>query len=250
MLGPAWRVAASVALLIGLVWLVKVSFFSMENRQVIAAGDRQREVMLPDSSRIWLNRGSTLAYVPGFNGPTRVVELVGEGFFEVRRDPQRPFIIQAAGARAEVLGTSFNLRAYPQEDQVVLVVETGKVAFSAREGKAEIIITPGFAGSLSKQSSTFKKQSVRDANAWAWKSGQLKFDAKPLGEVLPEVERYFGIMFRLQHPGLTTCRFTGSFQDPELTQMLQVLEASLQIEIKKQPDQTLLITGLGCSEQI
>ncbi|CAN5860749.1 DUF4974 domain-containing protein [soil metagenome] len=247
--GPAWRVAASVALLIGLVWLVQLYFFPSDRREVIVAGDNQREVLLPDSSRVWLNRGSTLTFQTDLAGATRAVALVGEGFFEVHRDSLRPFIISTGGARAEVLGTSFNLRAYPQENRVELVVETGTVALSGGGGTAAAIVPAGQAGYLDLVTRRLETKMVSDGNAWAWRAGRLQFAERPLREVLPAVERYFGVTLHLQHPGLGHCRFTGSFQQAGLQEVLQVLEATLQMEIQRQTDQSYLLTGEGCGRE-
>jgi len=241
-----WRVAASVVLLIGLAWLLQYYYFPYYGMEVAAAGQGQRIVVLPDSSRVWLNKGSKLIYDADFDGAAREVHLEGEAFLDVQRNPQRPFVIRTDDAQIKVLGTSFNLRAYPDEEQVELVVETGKVSFTAEEGTAEAILTPGNAASLNRQSNTIAKQKVSDENAWAWKSGRLQFKDQPLKEVLPDIERCYGVKLQLQNSNMGECHFTGSFQQAELKEVLQVLAATLQLEFIKQNNQTYILTGLGC----
>lgn len=242
----ALRVAASVILVLGLAWLMKYYFFPFYGMEVIESGNRQITVVLPDSTHVWLNKGSRLVYDANFSNPTRDVQLEGEAFFEVYRDVQRPFIIQTDQALTTVLGTSFNLRAYLDAEREELAVATGKVAFVSDRSAAEAIVTPGYTAILNKQSDVISKHSIKDDNAWAWKSGKLQFDGKPLRDVLPDLERYYGVKFQLQNTNMTDCRFTGSFEHAELGEVLQVLEATLQLEHKQQDEHTFIITGQGC----
>jgi len=241
-----WRIAASVVLLIGLAWLIQYYYFPYYGMEVAAAGKGQRTVLLPDSSQVWLNKGSKLVYNADFKGTTREVQLEGEAFFEVQPDTQRPFVIKTEDAQIKVLGTSFNLRSYPEEAREELVVATGKVAFNAEEGTTVTIVTSGYAASLNRQSNTITKQRVSDENAWAWKSGRLQFEDQPLKEVLPDIERYYGVKLHLQNPGLGNCRFTGSFQKAELKEVLQVLAATLQLDYKEVNNHTYTFTGADC----
>ena len=241
------RVAASVALLIGLAWIMQLYFFPYYGMQVVRSGNGKIAVVLPDSSQVWLNRNSLLAYDPDFDGDERVVQLEGEAFFEVQRNPQRPFIIQAEAANTRVIGTSFNLRAYPTEETVELAVATGKVAFVATEATAEAIVTPGYAAVLNKQSNRINKFTISSENDWAWQSGRLQFNGQPLGEVTEVLERYYGVQLQIQNEALTDCRFTGSFKDAALEEVLQVLEATLQLEYAQQNNTTYTLSGKGCN---
>jgi ferric-dicitrate binding protein FerR (iron transport regulator) len=239
------RVAASVAILVGLAWLLKLYFFPFYGMQVVKSGNERIAVTLPDSSQVWLNKESILAYDPDFDGATREVHLEGEAFFEVTRNPKRPFIIETEAAKTEVLGTSFNLRAYP-DAAVELAVATGKVAFTARQSTAQVIVTPGYAATLNTQQNSIRKYSLTDKNAWAWKTHKLQFNGKPLQEVLAELERYYNVKLELQNPAVGNCRFTGTFKRANLQEILQVLEASLQIHSIKQNEHTYTLAGKGC----
>ena len=243
----ALRVAASVALLFGLLWLCLHLFFPYYGMKVVESGNRQIAIMLPDSSQVWLNRNSRLIYDPDFDGKAREVQLRGEAFFEVQKNPQRPFIIQTNESLTKVLGTSFNLRAYPDEAVVELVVATGRVAFAARENTVEeAILIPGQAAILHKESEKINQYNSTTANAWAWKSGRLQFDGQTLQEVLQDLKRYYDVRLQLQNSALANCRFTGSFDQAKLEDVLQVLTATLQLEYKQQADQTIILRGQGC----
>ena len=243
----ALRVAASVALLFSLIWLSWHLLFPYYGMEVVESGNRQLSLMLPDSSQVWLNRNSKLIYDPDFDGTAREVQLAGEAFFVVKKNPQRPFIIQTDESLTKVLGTSFNLRAYPEEAVVELVVATGRVAFAARENAVEeAVLIPGQAAVLNKESEKINQYNSLTANAWAWKSGILQFEGQTLQEVLQDLERYYNVSLQLQNSALANCRFTGSFDQARLEDVLQVLTATLQLEYKQQADQTIILRGQGC----
>lgn len=246
LLPMAYRVAASVALLFGIFWLSRYLFYPYYGMEVIETGSSQISIMLPDSSQVWLNRESKLIYDPDFDGTERLVQLEGEAFFEVRKNPERPFLIQANNTQTKVLGTSFNLRAYLHEPTVELVVATGKVSFSSINGSSEAIVRAGDAATLERESAAIVQYSNPNENAWSWRSGRLKFEGQDLQSVLRDLERYYGVELQLQNPAIANCRFTGSFDQAELEGVLQVLAATLQLEYRKQDNQTLIISGQGC----
>ncbi len=241
-------IAASVALLIGLAWLAKLFFFPYYGMEVVASGNEQQMFMLPDSSQVWLNKNSKLMYDPDFEGAARAVILEGEAFFEVTHHPQRPFTVETAEALTTVLGTSFNLRAYSGEETVELQVATGKVAFAAEDKQEQILVPAGYAAILQKPANSISKFRSLSENAWAWKTGTLTFRGEPLTEVATVLEHYYGINLSIQNSQLANCRFTGSFQDAELEEVLQVLEATLQLAYTRTNEQTYLLSGQGCSK--
>ncbi|MBF9239278.1 FecR domain-containing protein [Hymenobacter sp. BT683] len=243
---PVLRLAASLVVALGLGWLMVSYFRADAAMQVVQSGDQRREVWLPDSSCVWLNRGSVLTYAAAFDGAERVVQLEGEAFFEVRRNPQQPFVVRTGQATTRVLGTSFNLSAYPNAPAVSLTVATGKVAFSASAGGPATLVTPGYGARLDKRDGRLTKRRVTDGNAWAWQSGQLRFAAQPLRAVLPTLEQYYGVQLPLADTTLARCRFTGTFDRAPLSEVLQVLEATLQLRAAQQTAQVYQLEGPGC----
>jgi ferric-dicitrate binding protein FerR (iron transport regulator) len=239
-------VAAALVLFLGMAWLIRHFFFPYFGLQVVESGDCKLSVKLPDSSKVWLNKGSKLAYDPDFDDEEREVRLEGEAFFEVSPNPQRPFIVQTKRTRTTALGTSFNIRAYTPEDHVELAVASGKAAFASSDQKTEKQVTAGYTATLDSQTQGIAELPVQGGNAWAWKSGSLVFNATPLEQVLQDLERYYGIKLQLQSADLVKCRFTASFQDTDLDIVLQVLKATLQLDYQTQDNHTYTLTGKGC----
>ena len=131
--------------------------------------DSARVYILPDKSRVWLNKNSVVSYLPDFGDSVRKVQLHGEAFFEIQPDPERPFIISANGSETRVIGTAFNLRAYEKDDPVVTVV-SGKVAFSNENSVEEkLVLIKGEKATLHKQGGKLVKEKNDDRHFLDWK---------------------------------------------------------------------------------
>ena len=127
-----YQVAASLVLVLGMAYLYYTGAWSSERDIVKSTADNGDVFYLPDSSMVWLNKHSSLTYTASFDGKERVVYLKGQAFFDVKKNAKQPFIIHASGTTTKVLGTSFDLKAY-QQDDVELTVVTGKVSFTAQQ---------------------------------------------------------------------------------------------------------------------
>ena len=194
---------------------------------MVRSGIKQVQVVLPDSSHVWLNRNSELRYANRFQSSTRVVDLKGEAFFQVRHNARQPFVVRTGRATTWVVGTSFNLRADSTAATVELSVVTGKVAFSIQSEKP-LLVTPGHAARLD-QRGIITTQRVAGSNAWAWQSGRLQFAGNPLHQVLAALERCYNVHFILPDARLANRRFTGTFNHASLEEVLHVLDATLNL---------------------
>lgn len=203
-----------------------------------------KEVLLPDGTKVWLNGESELAYAENFS--ERKVELKGEAFFDVVRIEDRPFEISSGAAKTVVLGTTFNVRAYPDEENVEVSVVSGKVALVEKTNpKQSIILGAGNTGSYVKADKTVKKETANKTNSNAWKTKQLVFDNTQMREVVESLERYFKVNIEVPNAAVLNCHFTGDFRQPTLDQLIQVLEFGVGLNIKKDKDQ-YLFEGNGC----
>ncbi|MES2731314.1 MAG: FecR domain-containing protein [Bacteroidota bacterium] len=246
------RIAATILLVLGAIFWVKFYFSDSQPLMLTqTALETKRVVYLPDSSKVYLNKHSELKYATGFSDGKRVVNLIGEAFFEVRKDAGKPFVIYSQNAQTEVLGTSFNVRAYPQEARVQVLVVTGKVAFSAREGQinaaatpTKVYLTPGTQGELTAKN-TLTQSAIKDPNGMAWKNEKLSFNNTPLPQVAAALERYFEVKVQVDSPQLLKCRFTGSYENPDIQEILKVLKVSLNLSYTTEKDMYIL-SGEGC----
>jgi ferric-dicitrate binding protein FerR (iron transport regulator) len=237
-------IAAAIAAIAVGVWLFSPSLFQSPLETVVTAQGERRKVLMPDGSQIWLNQSSTLSYLKDFTN--RAVNLEGEAFFEVKKDPTHPFVIKSGKLQTRVLGTSFNIRAYPTEQKIKVSVVTGKVEVSIPSAKTStLLLLPGDAGVYNKKEQVLDTATTA-VNPIAWKEQQLIFQSAPLKKVIPILEDYFNTTIKVANPVLLECSFTASFQYDSLETIFSVLqEALLGIKVEKQNGEYVL-SGLGC----
>lgn len=243
----AFRVAAVILLAIaGSVWWF--SDFGNNQNQTIAvatAAEERKMLELPDGSTIWLNENTNVSYEAAFD--ERIVQLEGEAFFNVAEMDGKPFTIFSGGATTTVLGTSFNVRAYPQETRVEVTVETGKVALrKAKDEAAKVLLTRGESGVFDKQAQTTAVIEQQISNADAWKNQQLDFSDTPMSEAILVLERYFSIDIEVKDQNILKCPVSGNYKNPSLQTIIDAWEFALTLEIEQQDSSRYLIQGAGC----
>ncbi len=237
------RIAASVILVIGVGYLLR-QWWAVPEEIRLAITNQKELYYLPDSSQVWLNQGSELMYTTDFNRDNRVVYLTGEAFFEVRKAEGRRFTVYSGLAKTEVIGTSFNLRAY-SEDSVVVQVVTGRVAFSPRNEDNAVFLAPGQRGVLSEGQTVAKRAPVIDPNFQAWQNDQLVFDNTRLTRIIQLLEQQYGLRIELTNSDLANYRYTASFNRASLTEVLDVLSVVGGLTYNKTSNRVVL-SGAGC----
>lgn len=245
-----WWAAAAVLLLLLGVWVVWQTPAEAEMLQIATADNEKQEVVLPDGSKVWLNENSTLSYAENFSVDDRRVELAGEAFFEVQKAEGKRFTIMAGGTITEVIGTSFNVNAYQQQPVTVQVV-TGRVAFADAQKEEAVFLGPGeqatFGGAAGAggAAASLQKQEIVNPNFRAWQSGELHFANTSLEQLSHTLSGYFDQEVQLQDPDLSNCRFTATFENPSLEEVLEVLRLTGNFTIT-QTQRGYLISGQGC----
>ena len=230
-----WRIAATIAvLLLGGWWIISNA---LDNKEVVLAADlKSAPLILPDGSKVWLNEDSRLVYTRPFEN--RNIQLEGEAFFEIARDEERPFTVEAGNVRTTVLGTSFNLRAYPDEERVELVVQTGKVKFETiRDKEQTATLEKGQAAFVDKRKEELVLDKNISENTTAWMRDTLIFNEDSLQKVLNDIERYFRITIQVEDQDAYNCNFNSTFPGPKLEYVFDEMEEVMEgIEIRQEGD--------------
>jgi transmembrane sensor len=207
-----------------------------------------RNITLPDGSKVLLHAGSDLTYPPAFIGSTREVTLTGEAFFDVAHNAGQPFIIHSGNIKTTVLGTAFNIKAWPAETEVTVTVTRGKVRVENETGVLGII-TPDQQLSVNTQNKQMKQETVDAEAAISWKKQEYTMDNVTFDEAITELQVRYGIIIEPgvgEHTG--NCRFTASFkQDESLEYVLNVVCKIYQASWKKVDDK-IVITNINCTE--
>jgi ferric-dicitrate binding protein FerR (iron transport regulator) len=245
---PLMRYAAAVLVAV----LLSVAGYEMLSNkaespkilEISSADQVVKSFELPDGTLVSLNSDTQLKYPKRFGKETREVTIEGEAFFEVKPNKNKPFIIHAGNAQIKVLGTSFNVSAYPRARLVEVIVETGKVQVSNKltvtEQTNELILDPGDKGTLVYSSNALLKTTNQDPNFMAWKTNNLIFRATSLNEVIRNLEKVYKVNIRLADPKLNGLLLTAQFNDYPLDFILKVIETTFQMETQKIDGQYIL----------
>lgn len=198
------------------------------NTLVNPRGSKPVSLTLSDGSKVWLNSESSLKYPAGFNGKNRPVEITGEAYFEVAKNPAMPFRVSVAGkGTVEVLGTHFNINSYGDETHTHVTLLEGSVRIALPESQP-VVIQPGqqasYANGLQPGAGISVRNGVDLAAVMAWKNGYFNFDNADLYQVMRQLARWYNI--QVKYEGKIPHRiFGGEMQrDLNLSEVLKLLE--------------------------
>ncbi|MEN7546945.1 FecR domain-containing protein [Rapidithrix thailandica] len=215
--------------------------------EVVTQSGQKKVVKLPDGTKITLNAESQLSYPNVFSDTLREVRLVGEAYFEVQKDTGKPFIVHTGDLDTKVLGTSFNVRAFPADQEVEVALEEGKVQVSATTGVAftPVILEPNQQLIFEKQRHTGRVEGFDPLQTTGWRQNAFVFENAPLKEVLKILERQYGVSFIVDVALIRACQVNARFEEDSFITILQVLTtaAELNYQIK---GKTIQLTGKGC----
>jgi len=211
------------------------------------------KIILADGTVVWLNAGSKLTYPVNFSKKERLVELEGEGFFEVKKNERKPFIVQASDIKIKALGTSFNVKAYAEEGTIETTLVEGLVAIQKEMEEEAILLKPNQKATFYKESNTEKVETITKKDETtgtaqlrtekqnpvqgkvvvdehvdavvntSWKDNQWIIRNKTLGDLAVEIERKYNVSIIINSESLKTFRYTGTIEDEPLEQVLSLI---------------------------
>ena len=186
-------------------------------------------LLLADGTRVWLNSESELRYPVEFSGDRREVYLKGEGYFEVARDAEKPFCVQADDVEIQVLGTIFDVNAYQDRESVITTLVSGKVAVHSRKGGNFVEIKPGEQAEVQDRVVTVKQVDVRKSIAWI--EGKFYFDEMPLENIMKQLARWYNIEVFFVAQELKSYEFTGLIRkDFSAERVFEIIEKTTQVK--------------------
>jgi ferric-dicitrate binding protein FerR (iron transport regulator) len=200
------------------------------SRVIQAARGEKIRMTLPDGTIVHLNSGSTLTIPEKFTDTARIVHLSGEAYLEVAKDATRPFSVLTSRTTIRVLGTVFNIKAYPDDTSTTVTVEEGRVRVSDAAGY-HVLLTRNQGVVCMPNGKPLSVQSVYAANCTAWRHGTLVFKDQPLSEVATTLARWYNVPVHIQNKKLAAHRFTGRFNNsPALAAVLNELSTVMQCQ--------------------
>lgn len=201
---------------------------------------------LPDGTTGMLNSGSRLDYSMPFT-INRKITLEGEAWFDVKHDEEHPFEIRSGIALTKVLGTSFNLSAYPAENYIEVVLNSGKVEFHSDVTREQIILLPS--ERLVCQNGKTSRSHVDPEKYSAWTEGKLVFRGDPMAEVARRIERWYNVKVIIADKELEKYSFRATFQDDSLDDVLRFLAMTSPIRYRISP-RKIMSDGTYSKEEV
>ncbi|MDO9615079.1 MAG: FecR domain-containing protein, partial [Bacteroidota bacterium] len=183
----------------------------LTNQLIIPYGNRSK-ITLSDNTVVWLNAGSRLIFPSKFSGKQREVLLFGEAFFDVAANEEIPFVVKTSSLEVKVLGTEFNVSAYPEDNTVQTVLKEGSVSIRKNNSgffESDIILKPNQMAIFNKNTQNSKVYDVDAAYYTIWVKGLLSFDNQDLSRIIKKIERYYNIQIRYIDPLIGLQKISG-----------------------------------------
>ncbi|MEI8005294.1 MAG: FecR domain-containing protein [Bacteroidota bacterium] len=244
---PMYRILLRIAAVIVILAFPAFHLYKYLQQPAIkefAAGTGRAETLLPDGSHVMLNSGAVIKYPEKFKGKKRAVSLDGEAYFDVAHNASKPFIIATDGIRVEVKGTSFYINTRSWSGDFELVLTSGKVElyFENQPGQSRVL-NPGEKAIVHGNQIIISPNT--DANYMAWKTHKISFNNEPLNSVAATLSKVYQANVRLGNSSLASCRLTATFDNQSLESVLNVLKATLDVDIRNSGS-LVEISGKGC----
>lgn len=244
-----WRIAATLIVVLGIASIF-IYLSGKEEIIRVASGEITKEVRLPDSTLVILKPHSEIAYSSNYGKSDRKTELKGEAFYDVTRNVNSPFVIQAGEAYIKVLGTSFSINSIQQND-VAIQVSTGKVLVYDGEHEQTstdslaVILLPGQEAHFSEAGKPIKTKSIPIENIRYSYDKTLVFENSDLKAVCELLEKIFGAKIQFKREEISNCRLTATFKNQNLTDILLIISETFNITVVKD-SQSFILDGPGC----
>lgn len=210
----AFQIAAILLISFGLGWFGRNVFTSTRKtapvvsmQEVFVPKGQVNQVFLADGTRIWVNSETRLTFPSVFADNKREIKLDGEAFFEVAHDKNRPFRVEVNGEQIEVLGTSFNVRAYSNSGKIETTLETGQIRLLT--GNRETLLHPGEQSLFNKSNNKLTVSKVNPTTFTCWKEGRYEFQDENLDEVFKVVERWYDVQILADKTYFSGMHFSG-----------------------------------------
>lgn len=233
------RIAATIIILFGIGLLARITYTNIYPNKsfVCEMNEANKSITLDDGSVITLNSNSKLIYPRKFTATERRVELIGEAFFDIAKNPDKAFIIKAKDAEVKVLGTSFNINAVT--NKVEVLVKTGKVQFSSiNKPDNKLVLTPGEFATL--RESKIEKAVTLDDNYLSWKTRQMIFRKTKLIEVAKVLNRTYQVQIHFKEADIKNLPLNSTFDHEPLDNILNYMCSPFNLVYEKKGNQILI----------
>lgn len=258
------RIAAAVVIGLAVWWQFNLSDFGQSSPKMVTERSEEKGlqvdswetiknskkqpmlVLLPDNSSVLLSTGSSIRFRKQANEPLREVFLKGEGFFEVAKNPAKPFLVYTNNLTAKVLGTSFQVHSFDNEETVFVKVKAGKVAVtSISSPNKSVYLTVNQQLSLETKTDKLIKETTKEADSPEIVNQHFTYEFIPVPEILAQLESIYNMPIQYDREALKSCTFTGQLNDVPFLEKIRLIclttESTFEIV-----DNQVIIHSRGC----
>jgi ferric-dicitrate binding protein FerR (iron transport regulator) len=239
-----WKYAAAVALLIlasGMLYFLSSGGSDKEipYMTIKVEHGKQERVTLPDGTKVILNAGTAFSCPQSFHGEKRTVKLDGEAFFDVARNRSKPFVVQTGNAGIEVLGTSFNVKAYGEDEFIAVTVESGKVKVNMEDAMMQLL--PGEQFFLDRTTHEVHRNRENTGKTKSWISGELYFNKTPIRSVINELMRRYDCVIEFEDGKIPGEYLSGAHDNKTLEAVLNSIHYTTGINYRKEENGKIVL---------
>jgi len=230
--------AACVLLMVALAYTLVSPNEQLEEKysQTILASTsigENKTITLSDGTKVTLNANTTFSYPEKFSEESRDVSLQGEAFFDVAHNPEKPFKVATGnGMNIQVLGTVFNVKSYPEDQNVETTLVSGKVKVVEEQNQKTVVLAPSQRATYVKDADKLIVDNVQTTKFTAWREGKLIYDETPIRQVISDLKRKYKVDISVESPGIMDYKYTGEFDNLGIEQILDLFEVSSPILYK------------------
>lgn len=234
---------------IAVTFTLLLSYFYQEHKagsdsmvmSTVSVPEGQRtNITLPDGTNVWLNARTTIQYPVSFNRRERFVILKGEAYFDVKRNESKPFVVRTDAYNIEVLGTKFNVNAYPEAGRFETTLMHGSVKVTLKTDSLQtVILEPDHKLSLEKGRLILTK--VEDYNPYRWKEGLICFSDESFPNIMKDFEKYYGVKIVIENKNVLQTNFTGKFRQSDgIDYALRILQKNINFQYEKDNEKQII----------
>ncbi len=226
-------VAASIVIAFALYIFPYQDQFFNTKPIVVQTSSALKSINLNDGSIVEINRNSTFLYPDKFSANERKVTLNGEAYFNIERNKEKPFIIETSSIQIKVLGTSFNVKAYPGSNVNEVVVNSGTVEVQLlHESSNKLILKKGDKAIYNRSDNSFIKIKTKNANSFAWKTKEIEFRNENLADAINLIEEVYNVNIETpENFNINDARITATFDKNTIESIISVINQTYGIEL-------------------
>ncbi len=225
------KIAASILIPLLLANAITWYFLSRPDNKIVwqevyVPKGEKLQVMFQDGTKVWINSDTRLKFPVEFKGKTREVMLEGEAYFAVNKNPKKPFLVNAKGLSIKVTGTSFNVKAYSNEKQIITTLDEGKISllYQHNQKNIETLLKPKQKAVFDTEHFAVKLSDASFRENSGWKENKLEFTNTPIEEVAKAIERWYNVKCEIKDPKIKSFNYTITFKNETLHNVLFGLE--------------------------